>query len=49
MTLVKRWENHINISATFVDDDTVDIGADPYPSPQDNIPNGMYDLSLHLA
>ena len=44
MKLVKRWENHINISATFVD-----IGADPYPSSQYNIPNGMFDLSLHLA
>jgi hypothetical protein len=43
LILIKRWENHINIYATFVDDE-----ADPYQLPLDNIPNGMYDLILHL-
>ena len=53
MILIKRWENHINIYATFVDDDNIDNSLTnvkvPYQSPQDNIPNGMYDLILHLA
>ena len=49
LILIKRWENHINIYATFVNDDNVDNGKDPYQSPQDNIPNGMYDLILHWA
>jgi len=49
MILIKRWENHINMNATFVDDDNFDNGAIPYQSPQDNIPNGMYDLILHFA
>ena len=53
LILVKRWENHINIYATFVDDDTSDNSLTsekvPYQSPQDNILNGMYDIILHLA
>ena len=53
MILIKRWENHINIYATFVDDGNIDNSHTnvkvPYQSPQDNIPNGMYDLILHLA
>jgi hypothetical protein len=53
MILIKRWENHVNIYATFVDDDNIDNSHTnvkvPYESPQDNIPNGMYDLILHLA
>ena len=53
MILIKRWENHINIYATFVDDDNIDIGhiyaQVPYQIPQGNITNGMYDLILHLA
>jgi len=49
MILIKCWENHINIYATFVDDDNVDNEVVPYQSPQDTIPNGMYDLILHLA
>jgi hypothetical protein len=53
MILIKRWENHINIYATFVDVDNIDRSHTdkkvPYQSPQDNIPNGMYDLILHLA
>jgi hypothetical protein len=47
------WENHINKYATFVDDDNIDNSHTyekvPYQSPRDNIPNGMYDLILHLA
>ena len=53
MILIKRWENHINKYATFVDDDNIDNSLTnvkvPYQSPRDNIPNGMYDLILHLA
>ena len=53
MILIKRWENHINIYATFVDDNDSDNSLTnvevPYQSPQNNIPNGMYDLILHLA
>jgi hypothetical protein len=48
MILIKRWENHINIYATFVDDGNFEDMAVPYMSPKDNIPNGMYDLILHL-
>ena len=53
MILIKRWENHINIYATFVDDDNID-NSHTYEkvssqSHRDNIPNGMYDLILHLA
>jgi hypothetical protein len=46
MILIKCWENHINIYATFVDDDNFEDMAVPYMSPKDNIPN---DLILHLA
>ena len=53
MILIKCSENHINIYATFVDDDNIDNSNTyvkfPYRSPQDNIPNGMYDLILHLG
>jgi len=49
LILIKRWENHINIYATFVDDHNFDNGVVPYQSPQDNIPNGMYDIILHFA
>jgi hypothetical protein len=49
LILIKRWENHINIYATFVDDDNIDNSHTykkvPCQYPQDNIPNGMYDLS----
>jgi hypothetical protein len=44
---------HINIYATFVDDDNFDNSHTYvkvlYQSSQDNIINGMYDLILHLA
>ena len=44
LILVKRWENHINIYATVVEEVSI------YPAkPFDNISNGMYDLILHLA
>jgi len=53
LILIKRWENHINIYATFVDDDNIDNSHTyekvPYQSPQDSISNGMYELILHLA
>ena len=49
LILIKRWENQINICATFVDDNNFETEADPDQFPQDNIPNGMYDLILHLA
>ena len=49
MILIKLWENYINIYATFVDDDNFENEVDPYQLPQDNIPNGMYDLILNLA
>ena len=49
LILIKRWENQINICATFVDDDNFETEADPDQFPQDKIPNGMYDLILHLA
>jgi hypothetical protein len=53
LILIKGWENHINIYATFVDDNDSDDSLTsenvPYQSPQNNIPNGMYDLILHLA
>ena len=43
----------INVYSTFVDEDNFDNSHTnekvPYQSPQDNISNGMYDLSLHLA
>jgi hypothetical protein len=38
MIVIKRWENHINIYATFVEKEATYI-----------IPVGMYDLILHLA
>ena len=51
MILIKRWENHINIYATFVDVDNIDRSHTdkkvPYQSPQDNITNDMYDIILH--
>jgi len=34
---------------TFVDDNKFEDVAVPYMSPKDNIPNGMYDLILHLT
>ena len=49
LILIKGWENHINIYATFVDDDNCENEADPYQFLQDIIPNGMYDLIFHLA
>jgi hypothetical protein len=54
MILIKRWENHVNIYATFVDVDNIDRSHTykkkvPYQSPKDNIPNDMYDIILHLA
>jgi hypothetical protein len=48
LILVKRWENHINIYATVVEEVGIYM-ADPYESSEDDIPNGMYDLILHLA
>ena len=38
----------INLCATFADEDNTDEEV-LYQSPQDNISNGMYDLSLHFA
>jgi hypothetical protein len=53
LILTKGWENHINIYATFVDDNDNDNSLTnkkvPYQSHQNNIPNGMYDLILHFA
>jgi hypothetical protein len=49
MILIKRWEKHINIYATFVDDDNLEDMTVPYQSPRNNIPSGMYDLIIHLA
>ena len=53
LILIKRWENHINIYATFVDDNDNDNSHTykkvPYQSPQNIILNGMHDLILHLA
>jgi hypothetical protein len=53
MILIKCWESHISIYATFVDDDNIDNSHTfvkvTYQSPQDNILNGMYDLILHLT
>ena len=49
LILIKLWENQINISATFVDDDNFETEVDPCQFPQENILNGMYDLILHLA
>ena len=48
LILVKRWENHINIYAIVVEEVGICM-ADPYESSEDDIPNGMYDLILHLA
>ena len=47
MILVKRWENHINIYATVVGKAGICM-SDPYESSEDDIPNSMYDLILHL-
>jgi hypothetical protein len=54
MILIKRWENLINKYATVVGKPELRKSyekcmADPYESSEDDIPNGMYDLILHLA
>jgi hypothetical protein len=49
MILIKCWENHINIYATFVEDVNVEDMAEPYEFSKDDTPDGMYDLILHLT
>ena len=50
MVLIKRWENHINIYATFVVWKTIPGMAVLYEFYRRyKYRKGMYDLILHLA